>query len=135
MELQAKAALVLAAVVANLLLMLGVGYKAYHLGVDSERAKLTEKVEAANARAEEIASRFENKLASMKVVNRTINNEVRREVEKQVYTDCKVPESGRAVLGRAVGVANNWLPADTAPDALREGQPRSDVPQTPPAGR
>lgn len=135
MDLQTKLVVALAALALQVVLLLGVGWKAYGLGEEHERAKLMAKVEAADKRAEEISSRFEDKLAKLKVVNRTINNEVRREVEKQVYTDCKVPESGRAVLGRAVGIANGWLPTDTPADALREGQPRGGLPGAAPAGR
>lgn len=135
MELQAKAALVLGVALLNLLLALGAGWKGYSMGEDHAKAELSSKIEAADRRAEEIATRFEDKLANLKVVNRTVNNEVRREVEKQIYTDCRVPEGGRAVLGRAIGVANGWVPAGATADSLRESKPAGGLPEAAPAGK
>jgi hypothetical protein len=74
-------------------------------------------------RSEEWAGRFEAKLANLRIVNRTINNEVRRETEKTVYTDCVVPESGVLLIRRSIDQANAAaagivppeVPADTKP--------------------
>lgn len=61
----------------------------------------------AQARADEIATRFEERLNNIRIINRTINNEVRHETEKTVYTNCVVPDTGRSLLNRAIDTANN----------------------------
>lgn len=46
-------------------------------------------------RGNEIAERTEAKVGKIRVINRTINNEVQREVtEKTIYRDCVIPPSG-----------------------------------------
>lgn len=37
-------------------------------------------------------------LSNIQIINRTYNNKVVQETEKLVYTDCKLPPSGRALL-------------------------------------
>lgn len=73
---------------------------------------------ADEARAERdlIANRFETKLANLRIVNRTINNEVRHEVEKTVYGDpnCNLPDSGRKLRDAAIDAANG-NPGEPAP--------------------
>lgn len=95
-------------------------------------------VDAANARAERdrIANNFETKLAGLRIVNRTINNEVRHEVEKTVYGDpnCNVPDSGVRLRYQAVNTANGTGAATGKPDAAVPGDSKSgpgkvDVPR------
>ena len=78
-----------------------------------ETAAKVEAVKAAQAaqdeqtrRANEISTKFEGKLANLRIVNRTINNEVRHETERTVYTECVVPDSGRLLLSRSISSAN-----------------------------
>ena len=61
----------------------------------------------AQARANEIALRFETKLSKLRIVNRTINNEVRHETEKLVYRDCLVPAGGVLLVNRSVSETNS----------------------------
>jgi hypothetical protein len=49
-------------------------------------------------RSNQISEQFETRLSNIKVVNKTFTKEVRQEVEKQVYTDCQIPDSGIAIL-------------------------------------
>lgn len=135
MGLQAKLIVVAVLAVLQALLLLAVGWIGYEKGGAAAKAAAQAEVNRATARAEEIADRFETKLTNIRIVNRTITNEVRHETEKQIYTDCKVPESGRALLGRAVGVANGWLPVGATPESLLSGQPDRSVPNSAPAGR
>lgn len=60
----------------------------------------------AQARADEIAGRFQTALDQLRVVNKTFNNEIHREVEKTVYTDCKLPQTGAALLNQHVDAVN-----------------------------
>lgn len=57
-------------------------------------------------RGDDVANRFETALRELKVENKTFNNEVIREVEKVVYTDCRLPDSGADLLGRQVDAVN-----------------------------
>lgn len=89
---------------------------------------------AETRRADDISERFEARLASIRVVNRTFNNEVKHEVERTVYGDpnCGVPESGRLLRDRAIATANGSgepppaLPAGPAKPAAAD--PRRAVP-------
>ena len=90
------------------------GWSGYTIGGKLERAVQLEKVEraklakeAAEEKANLIATRFESQLANLKLVNTTINQDIRREIEKTIYTACKLPPSGRVLLDRAVGAAND----------------------------
>lgn len=76
---------------------------------NAAQVKAAQDMAAAQANwANTVATDFETKLANIKVVNRTINNEVRHEVEKTVYGDpnCNLPESGRLLRDRAIDAAN-----------------------------
>jgi hypothetical protein len=81
----------------------------------------------AEARADEISTKFETKLATLKIVNTTIQGKVTHELETRVYSDCKLPESGRLLLNESIDAANDALgvartmPANPAPRI--EGRP------------
>ena len=79
-------------------------YKAEKAAV-AERL-LSERV-AAEKRADEISMRFEEKLVKLRVVNRTINNEVQREVQIHKQYECDLPASGVRLLNNARGVEAN----------------------------
>ena len=66
----------------------------------------TDQYLAAVARGDEVANRFEAALLQLKIENKTFNNEVIREVEKVVYTDCRLPDSGSDLLSRQVDAVN-----------------------------
>jgi hypothetical protein len=85
-------------------------------------------------RADEIAGRFEDKLSKLRIVNRTINNEVRHETEKVVYGDprCDLPASGVVLndksvreANRAAGYVQTEVPSAAAP-ATGQGRPGND---------
>jgi hypothetical protein len=76
----------------------------------------------------EMADRLEGKLANLRIVNRTINNEVQREIHKEpVYlnADCAIPAGGVRLLNAARGFPAGE-PAgerDGAVPAASEGRP------------
>lgn len=84
-------------------------------------------VEEERKRQETWAKRFESRLANLRVEHRTINNEVRRELEKTVYTDCVVPDSGRLLLSRSIDSSNAAIASHVPPkvfspaDVARKG--------------
>jgi hypothetical protein len=65
-----------------------------------------EALKEARQRGDEAAGIFLSELRGMTIVNTTINKEVRREVEKTIYTDCKLPDSGAELLQRHVNEVN-----------------------------
>lgn len=73
---------------------------------ESAREKAEALREAEQKRADWNADLVERKLGKLRVTNTTINNEVRREVEKTIYTNCVVPDTGADILRRAVTEAN-----------------------------
>ena len=76
---------------------------------DAQLEALKAKGEAlaeATKRGDEVAGNFLAALKDMKIVNTTINNEVRKETEKLVYTDCKLPDSGADLLKKNVDAVN-----------------------------
>ena len=63
----------------------------------------------ANKRGDDAAINFLAALRDMRVINTTINKEVEREVEKLVYTDCNLPDSGVDLLQKHVDEVNMRL--------------------------
>ncbi len=59
-----------------------------------------------SARTAEVESAYQEEIARLKTRVRTITKEVVREVEKPVYRECVLPESGRMLLDDAVRAAN-----------------------------
>jgi hypothetical protein len=57
-------------------------------------------------RRNQISTDFEGKLDNLKIVNTTINRNVKTEVQKQVYTDCKLPVSGVALINNSADALN-----------------------------
>lgn len=53
-----------------------------------------------------IEGNFLTALKGMQVVNKTYYNEVQKETEKVVYTDCKLPDSGVDLLNRHIDDVN-----------------------------
>lgn len=83
--------------------------------------------ERAEKRADEISNKFMSKIDNLKIVNTTINSKVQHELETRVYSDCKLPESGRLLINESADAANDALgfprtmPASPAPRI--EGRP------------
>ena len=63
----------------------------------------------AEARGHTVESDFLTALQNMQVVNKTYNNEIVKETEKLVYTDCKVPDSGVDLLNKHIDDVNMRL--------------------------
>lgn len=70
---------------------------------------LKEALKEARQRGDEATGVFLAELRGMKVVNTTINKEVQTEVQKLVYTDCVLPDSGVELLQRHVDMVNMRL--------------------------
>lgn len=107
-------------ILAALVAVMGAGgsglYFGYKSGVDSEALRMAGErqalVEAQNValqekearrieadnRARLVEQNFMTALGNIQIINRTYNNKVVQETEKLVYTDCKLPPSGRALL-------------------------------------
>jgi hypothetical protein len=66
----------------------------------------TDQYLGAVARGNEVADRFEAALKGVRIEHKTFATEVRREVEKQIYIDCKLPESGIELLRKRIEAAN-----------------------------
>ena len=104
--------------------------------LETEQEKSAAQAEAAaqKARADEIAGRFEDKLSKLRIVNRTINNELRHETEKVVYGDpkCDLPATGVVLNDQSVREANGaagYVQAKVPPTAVPatgQGQPGND---------
>lgn len=76
---------------------------------EAQLEAITAKSEAlaeATKRGDAVAIDFLAALKDMRVVNTTITNEVRKETEKLVYTDCKLPDSGADLLKKNVDAVN-----------------------------
>jgi hypothetical protein len=57
-------------------------------------------------RRNQIATDFESKLDNLHIVNTTINRNVKTEVQKQIYTDCKLPDTGVALINNSADALN-----------------------------
>lgn len=98
-------------IIAVLLAFAGVGAGGFKLGKDYEYASqaredqhIAEAVDAANAASAQA-------IAGLKIVNKTIQNEVRREVETNtIYRDCVIPANGVQLANQALAGAK---PADS----------------------
>jgi hypothetical protein len=64
------------------------------------------KIDAETARRNDISSKFEDKLDNLKIVNTTITRNVKTELQKQIYTDCKLPATGVALINNNVDLLN-----------------------------
>lgn len=67
-----------------------------------EIAQLNEQIKEKQAVVDKISTDFENKLANLKVVNTTINRNYTKELTNTVYTDCKIPTTGVALVNDTV---------------------------------
>lgn len=56
-----------------------------------------------------IEGNFLTALKNLQVVNKTYNNEIVKETEKLVYTDCKLPDSGVDLLNKHIDDVNMRL--------------------------
>ena len=72
---------------------------------EAQRIALGQAVQRGN----EASTTFLEELRGIKIVNTTITNEVRKETEKLVYTDCKLPDTGAALLKKNVDAVNMRL--------------------------
>lgn len=61
------------------------------------------------AKGSTIEGDFLAALKDIQVVNRTYNNEIVKETEKLVYTDCKLPDSGVDLLNKHIDDVNMRL--------------------------
>jgi flagellar basal body-associated protein FliL len=57
-------------------------------------------LKVAIANGNQVSGEFLAALKGIQIVNTTITNEVRKETEKLIYTDCKLPDSGADLLKR-----------------------------------
>lgn len=64
---------------------------------------------AAHRRSNEVSGEFLVALKDMKIVNTTINTEVKKETERLIYTDCKLPDSGTDLLRKRADEVNSRL--------------------------
>ena len=107
-------------IIACLVAVIGAGAGGFKLGKDYEYASqaredqhIAEAVDAANAASAKA-------IASLKIVNKTIQNEVRREVETNtIYRDCVLPANG-------VQLANQALAGTKSADSSE--LPKADTP-------
>lgn len=98
-------------IIAALVAVLAAGAGGFKLGADHEIAAnareqdhIAEAVDAANAASAKA-------IADLKIVNKTIQNEVRREVETNtIYRDCVVPANGVQLANQALAGSK---PADS----------------------
>jgi hypothetical protein len=102
------------AIIALAILLAGGGFK---LGMDVKDAQWL-RIQASDKKAAEVELKAaQDKAAAaqgdlltairnIKIVNTTRNVEVKREIEKQVYMDCKLPPSGVVLSNRIVDEAN-----------------------------
>lgn len=88
-------------------------------------SKVIEEMQGQIKRGNEIAAKTEEKLGNIRIINRTINNEVHREVtEKVIYRDCVIPPSGLQLWNAAnsgATVPAGKLDAVVPPAAGSEG--------------
>lgn len=108
----------------------GAGWRVNEWREQAAKTAAVEKAQAAQLaeakRADEIAARFERKLAGFRVVQKTFYNEVRNETIQRVYSDCVVPDSGRLLLNRAVAAANAGQPDAAVPAAAGSAKPANN---------
>lgn len=124
---QAKKPMLPWIVAAFLFAVLGAGGTGLYFGAVIQRGwDAADKIEMANAYGDAMKERearlkelqakgstiegdFLTALKGMQVVNRTYNNEVVKETEKLVYTDCKLPDSGVDLLNKHIDDVNMRL--------------------------
>ncbi|WNL63615.1 hypothetical protein ST4_057 [Aeromonas phage ST4] len=75
---------------------------AYNKALEEKEARRKE----AEGRGRTVESDFLTALQNIQVVNKTYNNEVVKETEKLVYTDCKLPASGVDLLNKHIDAVN-----------------------------
>lgn len=75
---------------------------AYNLALGEKEARRQE----AEGRGRTVEIDFLTALQNIQVVNKTYNNEVVKETEKLVYTDCKLPASGVDLLNKHIDAVN-----------------------------
>lgn len=63
-----------------------------------DQAAMQVKIDTETSRRNDISQKFEDKLDNLKIVNTTITKNVTTELQKQIYTDCKLPTSGTALI-------------------------------------
>lgn len=124
---QAKKPMLPWIIAAFLLSVLGAGGTGLYFGAVIQRGwDAADKIEMANAYGDAMKERearlkelqakgsliegnFLTALNGMQVVNKTYYNEVQKETEKLVYTDCKLPDSGVDLLNKHIDDVNMRL--------------------------
>lgn len=109
----------------------GTAFEKYKAEVAQEKLEqqtaLLKAISEANARTAEVESAYQEEIARLKMRVRTITKEVIREVEKPVYHECVLPESGRVLLDDAIRAANTAagfdgeVPPDPEPASQDDG--------------
>lgn len=124
---QAKKPMLPWIIAAFLFAVLGAGGTGLYFGAVIQRGwDAADKIEMANAYGDAMKERearlkdlqakgnliegnFLTALNGMQVVNKTYYNEVQKETEKLVYTDCKLPDSGVDLLNKHIDDVNMRL--------------------------
>jgi len=113
----------------------------YESGQEAKREKIVadarDAIKTANQQfADDIGKKVEDRLAKLRIVNTTFNNEIRheREIHREILEspDCFLPDSTRGLLNRARGWGGEAGPGTRKPAAGMPGDgaaPGEDVPR------
>lgn len=74
------------------------GYDNAEAECERGRAELVNIIQQEKARRDQVVGDYEKKLLEAKPVKETIYRDVIREVEKPIYKECKIPDTGTVVL-------------------------------------
>jgi len=75
--------------------------------LDKANVEFQKKVDTEVNRRKLIEETFESKLDNIQIINKTINTKVQKEIQKEVYTDCKIPQSGIDLLNDSINKNND----------------------------
>jgi uncharacterized protein YxeA len=114
---------VIAILIAFVLTFVG-GYK-YNQAQELEaQAKLKDEydqaMKAERDRRDQISKEYEEKLAAAKGKTRVVTRTITKEVEKPIYKECKLPESGVRAINEAAKVHNEARGITEATKSLNE---------------
>ena len=104
-------------IIAILVAFAGVGLGGFQIGVKYEKGSEADKKEAIAEAVDAANAAWAQNVSTIKVVNKTIQGEVQREVQTHtVYRDCKLTPDGMQLLnqaleGRAKPAGGGKLPA------------------------
>lgn len=90
-------------IIAMLVFVAGVGLGGFQVGVKYERGNEADKKEAIAEAVDAANAAWAQNVATIKVTNKTIQNEVQREVQTHtVYRDCKLTPDGLQLLNQVL---------------------------------